>query len=360
VKVSEVDLQVPTPITHHVHHVETDVAARLPLHGESRTMVLALVEHGPEGHRTVQDFSNYAAPQRFVALHLEGGVGYVLAGNSVRLDAEGAVNSRAIGNLSGSLSLELWAFATLGDVSSSDGHCLAVAELPRLAGQHRLSAIGADAAFTAPPEGRWQLALLLREWTQAHGYVTRDRRVFAALYEQAPARVEAVIEAPVAVAAAPVAVVAASAPVVAEPVAVVAAAPVAAAPVAVVAAAPVASAPVASAPVAEAPVAVAAAPVAIAADVSVPAPASSASPVSTKAPEHLRLVTPVVEVPQPAKRLVSIQTAPVEELAKVKGLNPKLAKEIVKARPFTSLNDLVKVRGIGEKTLQGLKSLLTL
>jgi competence protein ComEA len=66
-----------------------------------------------------------------------------------------------------------------------------------------------------------------------------------------------------------------------------------------------------------------------------------------------------VDVPV-ARARVSIQTASVEELAKVTGLNPKLAKEIIKARPFTSVNDLLKVSGIGEKTLQRLKPLLTL
>jgi competence ComEA-like helix-hairpin-helix protein len=75
-------------------------------------------------------------------------------------------------------------------------------------------------------------------------------------------------------------------------------------------------------------------------EISAPEPA----PASTSTPSHL----------------VSIQTASVEELSKVKGLNLKLANEIVKARPFASLEDLVRVRGIGQKTLARLASLLTL
>jgi DNA uptake protein ComE-like DNA-binding protein len=55
---------------------------------------------------------------------------------------------------------------------------------------------------------------------------------------------------------------------------------------------------------------------------------------------------------------VSIQTGSVEELAAVKGLTLKLAKEIIKARPFTSVKELVRVRGIGEKSLVRLKELL--
>lgn len=54
------------------------------------------------------------------------------------------------------------------------------------------------------------------------------------------------------------------------------------------------------------------------------------------------------------------QNASVEELAKVKGLNLKIAEEIVRARPFASLEDLVRVRGIGAKTVARLKDLVTL
>lgn len=84
--------------------------------------------------------------------------------------------------------------------------------------------------------------------------------------------------------------------------------------------------------------------------------------------EKLRLVPPVttepatLAVPAVAKApgAVSIQTGSVEELAAVKGLTLKIAKEIIKARPFASLDDLIRVRGIGSKTIVGLKRLLTL
>jgi competence protein ComEA len=58
--------------------------------------------------------------------------------------------------------------------------------------------------------------------------------------------------------------------------------------------------------------------------------------------------------------LVSIQHATVDQLAAVPGLNRKLAQEIVKARPFKRFDDLTRVRGVGDKTLRKLRSVLTL
>jgi hypothetical protein len=61
-----------------------------------------------------------------------------------------------------------------------------------------------------------------------------------------------------------------------------------------------------------------------------------------------------------AERRVSIQSASVESLASVPGINRKLAIEIVKARPYRTLEDLVKARGIGEKMLRKLRDHLRL
>jgi len=58
--------------------------------------------------------------------------------------------------------------------------------------------------------------------------------------------------------------------------------------------------------------------------------------------------------------LVSLNTAGIEELAKLPGMSLKVAKEIVKKRPFATLDELTEVRGIGEKTLRRIKSLLAL
>jgi hypothetical protein len=74
--------------------------------------------------------------------------------------------------------------------------------------------------------------------------------------------------------------------------------------------------------------------------------------------EHV-VVAPAPPVAAPRARRLSLQTATVEELAKVNGLNKKLASEIVKLRPFASVDELVRVRGIGEKTARKLRELLT-
>ncbi|HEX2733238.1 MAG TPA: helix-hairpin-helix domain-containing protein [Polyangiaceae bacterium] len=57
---------------------------------------------------------------------------------------------------------------------------------------------------------------------------------------------------------------------------------------------------------------------------------------------------------------VSIQSASLEALAAVKGVGLKLAKEIIKSRPFQSLEDLLRVRGIGERLLIKLRPFLSL
>jgi len=68
----------------------------------------------------------------------------------------------------------------------------------------------------------------------------------------------------------------------------------------------------------------------------------------------------VVTGAQPTVELVSVQHATLEVLAAVPGLSRKVAQEIIKARPFGALEELIRVRGIGEKTLRKLRGVLTL
>ena len=276
-KIAEIAVDLPTPIATYLHQVDAWTTARTPLHGRTYAMVLALVRPGADGQMIVGAFANYAEPQTFIAPHFADHVGHRRQGNEVLLEAASVVNPRIEGNLSGTLSLELWAFPEAGSSSdgtsdgTSDGMRLAACEIGCVAGQNRLSGIERQVAFTEPPVGRHRLALRLCEWTVAHGYVARDSRDLASVYER-----------------------------------------------------------LASVP-------------------AVTPPAATTS-----------LATDVAAAPAPASGLVSIQTASVDELAGVKGLNLKLAKEIIKARPFASLADLVRVRGLGEKSVARLKGLLTI
>lgn len=52
---------------------------------------------------------------------------------------------------------------------------------------------------------------------------------------------------------------------------------------------------------------------------------------------------------------VEINTASLQQLDQIIGIGPALAQRVIDARPFSSVDDLLKVKGIGEKTLQKIK-----
>jgi competence ComEA-like helix-hairpin-helix protein len=320
VKIAEISLELPTPIGPHIHRVEARAAVTPPAGEGDHSMVLVLVG-GMGDARRVHDFANYNQLQHFASPRLEGAVGYAIEGNDVVLSADGVANPRPAGNSSGSLCLELWALPEPYVSGAPRGHRLAGAELGNIFGQHHIPGASRRAAFTAPPAGRWHVALLLREWTLANGYVTRDFRNFDLGFDQTPPQ-----------------------------------------------------------PLAE------------------PLPASTPAPSAVRPPAKLRLIEPADEAsddgwPEPSeippapspslrapasaapaaapadappapvatgKRLLNVQTATLEELSKLPGVSLKVAKEIVKRRPFATLDALIEVRGIGEKTLRRIKALLTL
>ncbi|MBS0601751.1 MAG: helix-hairpin-helix domain-containing protein, partial [Proteobacteria bacterium] len=147
------------------------------------------------------------------------------------------------------------------------------------------------------PDGVWYPVLMLREWTAA-GWVTRDYTAFAPSGAAAP----------------------------------LAAAPVAQAPA-------VETAPLAEAPVIEAPVAAPA----------VVEPAPAVKPVKARKAK--------AAASGPA---VSVNTSTVTALAEVKGISKTVAAAIVAARPYASLDDLLRAKGVGAKLLEKLRAQLTL
>ncbi len=65
-----------------------------------------------------------------------------------------------------------------------------------------------------------------------------------------------------------------------------------------------------------------------------------------------------------ANLVVNINTAPVAQLVKLPGIGPKKAQRIVELRRklggFKRLEDIMKVKGIGEKTFRRIRRFLTL
>jgi competence protein ComEA len=66
--------------------------------------------------------------------------------------------------------------------------------------------------------------------------------------------------------------------------------------------------------------------------------------------------TPAAKAPA---ALVDVNTADVKALAELPGVGGKTAQEIVKGRPYKTVDDLAKVKGIGEKKLAKIRPLVT-
>jgi DNA uptake protein ComE-like DNA-binding protein len=405
VKVAEISLELPTPIGPHVHRVEARATANPPPGSAAHAMVLVLVANTGDAPR-IHDFANYGRLEHFDNPHFDGAVGYALDGDQVILNAAAVANPRREGNSSGTLCLELWALSEPYFGGAPRGHRLAGAELGSVFGQFRLPAIERRAVFAPPAPGRWHVSLLLREWTVASGYTTRDYRNFDVVYEQAaPEAAPVVATAQPATAPAPApsarnadklrlikpAPEAASAAAESESTSVgvtesvAGAADAAESAKASQAAAgpatdPLAAAPAASQPGTEAPAAVSAPAVApisavatLEAAASEPAPpaaavasaaVASASVASASVPSASvpSASVPSASVPSASVKSagVSVNTASVEEISRLPGLTIKIAKELVKSRPFASLDALLDVRGIGDKTLRRIKGFITL
>ncbi len=58
---------------------------------------------------------------------------------------------------------------------------------------------------------------------------------------------------------------------------------------------------------------------------------------------------------RPAFGLVDINSASLEELQTLPGIGPVLSRRIVAGRPYESLDDLLRVKGIGPKVLEKFK-----
>ncbi len=56
-----------------------------------------------------------------------------------------------------------------------------------------------------------------------------------------------------------------------------------------------------------------------------------------------------------ASEKIDVNTASLEDLDRLAGVGPVIAQKIIDARPFSSVEDLIKVKGIGPKKLEDIK-----
>ncbi|MGO8697287.1 MAG: helix-hairpin-helix domain-containing protein [Limisphaerales bacterium] len=311
--VAEVSLPPMGEIADEIEHFDVSAPAWPPAGIGEHVMVLVLASSRPGQYHDIHDLAVYPHRQPFTQPRMSGNVGYRLDGSRVQISVGPIENPRAASNRSGTLSLELWALSAPFAGGRFEGQHLAGVEIGSVNGESELVLQPIDLAFTPPPAGRWQIVLMLREWTAA-GFVTRDFTNFTNAF-------------------------------------------VVAAPVMEKAPAPVVEKPVLSA--VEEP----AAPVVARTQEPVVVTALPPEAVKTPAPEVAKAVAPIAQGKSPANapaKGVSVNRARVEELAAVQGLNKKLAEGIVKKRPFASLDDLSKVKGLGARVLAKVRSSLKL
>ncbi len=254
-------------------------------------------------------------------LALDGTCAFSVSGGRVLLSIDAIRNQRDIGNLSGTLAVELWALNLPLNgpepETEAGAQCLAATTIGEIRGQHFVPDCRYDLLFTQPVAGTWQIALLLREWN-GHGYSTRDVVNFPVPY---------LVKVP--------------------------------------------------------PESVANAPISGSVASSSPAPEGmTADPAPEIMPAHVPVEPSVVPSPAKAEKsaaskakkggkfaansagdstaVVALNTATVEEIANIKGVSPKLAKALVAGRPYRDFKELLEVKGVGEKLLRILRPLVHL
>lgn len=304
-KVAETRVQVPA-LQHTFVHDATSFA-RPPARARDYAMVLVLGTERAEGLQVV-DFANYPQRQRFVVPHMLGSASYELASDdSVSLRVARVFNPRGEGNLSGSLELQLWALTDPYAAGEPNGTRLASAQLGLLEGQASFEAVERHAPLSRPDARESHVALLLCEWT-AEGYLVRDFCNFAEPYIGSRRAEQPHAATPVVAATSPVA----------------------------------------------APAATATTP-AVAPAVAATSPAAVSSPAA--APASVKPVVPTA--PKPGQR-PSLNEVSEAEFIKATGLQKKVAAQLLAARPFKSFEELLALRGIGEKMVQRLRTLYSL
>ena len=265
-------------------------------------------------------------------LNIDGNVGYFIDNDRVIINIDGIRSDRAEGNVSGTLSLELWALNTPYAGQDFDGQALAGTQIGEMLGQHYLAGCEYDLIFSAPGAGHWTLCLMLREWN-GEQYETRDYRNF-----DVPFIVEAdlrLVETEQNDEASDTNVVDINSKRDAEAL----------------------NKEANKKAISETKTATKSEPVAKTSVVK--KPAAKKAPVKKSATVK-KSETKKLETKKSAEKTepVSVNKASAAELAAVKGLSTKQAEAIVAARPYKSINDVVKAKGMGAKLLEKVRGSL--
>lgn len=279
-------------------------AAFVPAGAGEYQVVLALACRNGASE-SICDRVDFPRAERFVLPRLDGTVSYAIEGGTTHVQVDRVVNPRPVGNLSGTLALELWALPAPYLGGAFAGVQIGAAVLGSLAGQAEWQDVKVDLPTFALEAGQWHLVLMLREWT-GNGYLTRDYSNFALPVVVAPAAAALAAEAALA-----------------------------------------SGMPEQAAPVAE---------------------PELAEPVKKAAPKAAaKRAKPAAEAKvagkAPAKKSaaqVSINNGSEWDLLSLPGVSPKLAAGIVAGRPWPAIDDLSNVKGIGPKLIDKLRPLVRL
>jgi DNA uptake protein ComE-like DNA-binding protein len=232
-------------------------------------------------------------------LTLTGPCGYEIQGDRIVITIGKIANDRDLGNISGTLAIEVWALDQPYTGGGFTGTPLCSTSIGEIFGQHFLIDCRYDLIFQEPPAGTWWLTLMLREWSAA-GYVTCDYLNFALPYvvEAKPTVVRSDTDNVINVEFAS----SRKSP-------------------------------------------------AVSAEAKSPPPAAK-KPVAR---------TTHANQPEPQHNsAVSLNESTHKEIAGVKGISKKVAENIVAARPFESVDDVLKVKGVGAKLLKSIRQFIKL
>ena len=313
--VAEVPLPPMSELADEAEHLDMRAFAHIPAGCASHHMALVLASGQSGRFSKVHDMVVYPNQQEFLQPRMRGMVGYRIEGNRVRLNVEHIENPRETSNRSGTLSLELWALPSPYSGAAFQGVPLAGTTVGSLAGQTGADFVSFELPYAPPPEGSWHFVLMLREWS-ANGYITRDFANFSnVVVSEAPKASK--LPTP-------------------------------------------ATAQAASAKPEQARATAQLAVPGKSGTASVQIPAAPAKVAAPKVTEVNRVLPAPVKSSAPVPQAISINSATEEELARLEGVSEKLARAITKKRPFSSVDDLRRVKGVTLKLIAAIRSRLKL